>query len=143
MANIYASADRKRFFMVPEGTELRPGDLELSSLTNEKVKVDADDVARFEVPEAEAKEAVMKRMASLKQITQELHDLASRITAAVKGIGEPVAEAGRARVEQILGAIGVSLADLEKDPQGTLKTVGDRMKTLAQEKLAAIMKQTS
>lgn len=140
MANPYTTASRDRFFMVPDGAALRAGELELRGLTGESLRVDAADAARFEVPESVVREHEKQRLSTIKEIMRELHDHAVRVVAGIRGISEPAAESSRARVEQILGAVGGNIADLERDPHATLKAAGERLKALAHDKLAAIHK---
>jgi hypothetical protein len=59
-------ADGNRFFLVPEGLALPPGDLEVQDLTGRRELVDPAAVAPHAVDEATAKAAAMETMARIR-----------------------------------------------------------------------------
>ena len=44
----------------------------------------------------------------------------------------------RERAAKVLGMIGVTAEELERDPQGTMKLIAERLRAMAAEKLAAL-----
>ncbi|HEX2223166.1 MAG TPA: hypothetical protein VHN15_03050, partial [Thermoanaerobaculia bacterium] len=52
---LWSTSDRTRYFLIPEGRELPPGDLLLVRLTGQRQEADPAAAAEFEVPREEAK----------------------------------------------------------------------------------------
>jgi hypothetical protein len=144
MANIFATQKRDRFFLVPDEVQLPPGDLEVRSITGLLLKVDPAAIAAHEVPEEVAKKHVQERVATILEITKELTQLATQVVALKTNAEGAPADGLTAtdRAKKILGLVGVSLEDLEKDPKGVIKAVGEKIKTLALEKLKELKAKT-
>ena len=62
---LYATPDLQRYFWIPVGTVLPPGDLLLRSLKGGRLDVAPDGVALYEIPAARAKELAKDEMANV------------------------------------------------------------------------------
>lgn len=132
---LYSSADRKRFFLVPDDVVLRPGGLAVQALSGSMTQIDAEQLSGYEVPEAIAREQVQRRVAAIESLAREL-------TAFASALRTVTAEAGQAptpeRVAQLLALAGLSEEDLKRDPGRGLKLVMERLKTVTMERLQGL-----
>lgn len=129
---LYASADRKRFFLLPEPHGLPHGDLELGTLAGRSARVDGAAAAAYEIPETVAKafaeQETARGVAELGDLQLRLgqllgaaeHKLAGLASAA--GLGnDPRAYAAK---------LGI---DVDKDPDAALRQLAALGRALGQD----------
>lgn len=76
---LYASPPPRRFYLIPDGVELPTGELELTSLTGARIRVDPDVAAIWDVDEDEARRWGAERLRDLGgQLLQALSPATSR-----------------------------------------------------------------
>jgi hypothetical protein len=120
MPRIYASADRRRFFIVPDQVQLRSGDLAISSITGDKLSADPAQLEAFEVDEATARAQVEHKKQVAADLVRELNAFAQAIERFGREAERP---ATPERLHELLGACGLTDDDLKRDPKGVLKRV--------------------
>jgi hypothetical protein len=81
MATVYCSADRSRFFIVPDDVKLRAGEMRVQSLAGEQSRVDLQQLLPYEVPEEEARRHVEERLAQIEVLRKELLAFAEAVRA--------------------------------------------------------------
>lgn len=106
---LLASADNRRFFLVPDGLALGRGDLELKSMSGERFSVSAAVVSAYEVPElvakAYAEQAVSAMGAELVDMQVKLSEGMARAQAELRKV---TAQAGLGDdPRQVLGKLGI------------------------------------
>ena len=137
VAIVYSSADRTRFFIVPDGVKLRNGGMRVQALTGEQSRLDGEQLAPYEVSEAEARRHVEERLTAIEVLRRELVAFAE----ALKAVGRELErEPPPERVEALLKMAGVTTLDLARDPTGSLKRVVAKMTHATMETLEPILK---
>jgi hypothetical protein len=81
MATVYSSADRSRFFIVPDGVKLRAGEMRVQSPAGEQSGVDLQQLLPYEVPEEEARRHIEERLGQLEVLRKELLAFAEALRA--------------------------------------------------------------
>lgn len=120
---VYATKDQKRFFHIPVNAELAAGPLLLRNLKGEKREVDAEAVAAFEIPEAEAKAIVA---ADLKKFARNAQDFLVKAAAVVRGAAAPTPEsaAQRGKSEMNLASVlGMTPDEVRGNPEKTMEAL--------------------
>jgi hypothetical protein len=120
MPRVYASADRRRFFLVPDDVALPPGGFPLSSLTGGTVSVDDAQLAAYEIDEEAARAWVEKRRQIAADLVRELNAWATAIAQLGRDIARPAAPE---RVAELLRICGISEDELARDPKAALARV--------------------
>ncbi len=138
MAIVYVSKARDRYFLVPTAEAIAPGDFEVQSIDGAWTKLDGLALARFEVPEAEAQAVAERRVAILRGVVRELTAFAAALQGAATTLETDVLPSWE-RVDRVLALVGATRAELARDPQGTMKTIADRLRRATQEKLLELV----
>jgi hypothetical protein len=135
---LYASADRRHFYLLPEPHGLRSGDAEISTLAGRTARVDLAEAGAYEIPEAVAK--VFAEQETARGVA-ELGDLQLRLGqllgAAEQRLAGLASAAGLGNDPRAYAAkLGI---DVEKDPDAALKQLAALGRALGQdvEKLVA------
>lgn len=79
---VWSDASRSRFFLIPEGDPLPPGDLLLRTVTGQRMEVDETAVAPFEVSREEAREWLKAELRGVMETAKE------RLTEATRSMRE-------------------------------------------------------
>jgi hypothetical protein len=124
MPRIYASADRRRFFLVPDDVKLRSGDLTVQSLTGERVAADGAQLEPYQVDEATARAQVEQRRRVAGDLVRELNAFAQAIERFGREAARPAAPE---RLGELLHACGLTEEDLARDPKAALARVLDHI----------------
>jgi hypothetical protein len=124
MPRIYASADRRRYFLIPDDVKLRSGELAIASLTGERTAADAEQLAPYEVDEATARAQVEKRRQVAGDLVRELNAFAQAIERFGREAERP---ATPERLGELLRACGLTEEDLKRDPKAVLARVLDKI----------------
>jgi hypothetical protein len=134
---LLANADKKRFYLVPETAALGPGSEAVIALTGEISRVDARQIAKFEVPEAVAKGYAEEATARLGQDVVDLQlQLSQTMSRAQADLRRIAAQAGLGGDPQAaLKALGV---DPAAEPETAIRILLEKTRTLATELPAAI-----
>ncbi|MDP2316676.1 MAG: hypothetical protein Q8P41_27525 [Pseudomonadota bacterium] len=110
---LYASDDRKRFFVVPDDARLPGGDFVVRSLTGKKLEADPIALDVYEVPEAEA----------MKLAQEILGDFANKVRTVAMGAAKALSEAPKldpeavkAREERVAANLKLGREQLREDP---------------------------
>ncbi len=115
-STLYASADQKRFFYVPDDAVLGPGDCTVRSLTGKRLAADPAALDAYEVPVDQA-QAITRQM--MEQLGGKVRAVLSATTKALAGAAAGGGEAGASDA----GAPGKSetLEDLGAQFKGALQ----------------------
>lgn len=130
---LYASADERRFFLIPDDAALLPGDFAIRSLSGRARQVDPVVLDVYEIPEAEA-QAVAR--AAMEGWVETGKKVVASVTTALRDAakGQPTAAASpavNAQYDRAADAIGVTREQLHGDPQAVLAGLTDALKGLA------------
>lgn len=120
---LYATADRARYFLVPDDARFPPGDLVVRSLTGRKLEVEAMALEVFEIPEDQAKQIAQQTVSEFGQKALGV------LGAAVKAMKEAPRldpEVAAQRAERVAETLKLSAEQLRDDP----KAVGAAVKSL-------------
>jgi hypothetical protein len=124
MPRIYASADRRRYFLIPDDVQLRSGELAISSLTGDRLTADAAQLEAYEVDEATARAQVAQRRQVANDLVRELNAFAQAIERFGREAERP---ATPERLGELLRACGLTEEDLKRDPKLALARVLDKI----------------
>jgi hypothetical protein len=137
MAMVFATQDRKRFFLVPEEVKLRAGGLPVQSMTGDVRRVDGEQIKPYEVDEQAARQHVEGRLAAVETLRRELLNFAAHLEQFGRDLAsEPPPE----KVAALLQLAGVSEAELTRDPTGSLKKIVNKLQSATLEALEPILK---
>jgi hypothetical protein len=139
VATVYSSADRSKFFLVPDGVKLRGGGMRVQAITGEQTRVDGEQILPYQVSEEEARKYVEERLAAIEALRRELVAFAEAVSAVGREFDrEPPPE----RVSALLKAAGVSNLDMARDPTGSLKRVVKVVTEMSLESLQPLLKRS-
>ncbi len=137
MATLYASADRKRFFHVPDDARLPPGDLVVRSLTGKKLEADPVALDVYEIPEEEAMRIAQELLGGF---AEKVRAVAMSAAAALAQPPKLDPEAVKEREERVAAHLKLGREQLSQDPAAlgaALKGALQDMVKLAQETVHA------
>lgn len=113
MATLYATADRTRFFQVPDDATLPPGDLVVRSLTGRKLEADPVALDVYEIPE---EEAMRIAQALLGGFAEKVRAVTMSAAAALQKPPPLDPEAVKAREERVAAYLKLGRDQLREDP---------------------------
>jgi hypothetical protein len=120
---MYASADAKRFFWVPNDEKLPDGPFVIRSLTGKRHSVDEAALKPFELEEERAKEITQQELARITQRAGNL--LAGAASLMREAVKKPATPPLSPKAEtNIANALGITEEQLRKDPKALLDSLG-------------------
>lgn len=130
---LYASADERRFFLIPDDADLLPGAFTIRSLTGRARQVDPVVLDVYEVPEAEAQALARAAMEGWVETGKKV---VASVTTALRDAaqGQPTAAtppAADAQYDRAADALGVTREQLHGDPKAVLAGLTDALKGIA------------
>lgn len=128
MSMIYADPSESRFFLIPTDASLPQGRFVLTTLTGKSISVEEKAASAFEIPEDLAKAKVQELIAGVGQIVEQ-------VVGAISRMGDPSKASLPDRLQAVFTALGVSPADLPKEPSALADALGEHLMALGPDKI--------
>jgi hypothetical protein len=132
---IYADRTKSRFFLIPKADDaaLPEGSFELQSLSGTTRQVDEAALSHFEISAEAAQRHVKEKVSAVRAVQEEVQQAAAELLQNLERAAAP-----DSRLSKLLGALGLTLRELQLDTVGTLAQLRDRLMTMSLAELQAL-----
>jgi hypothetical protein len=138
MVKLLADPTQTHFYLVPDDVKLPPGDLIVTSMSGVVFNVERADMARFEVPEEQARAVAERRLALMDVVMRELSAYAAIVLAVSRELELP-APTPSGMLREALAIGDLTVEQLIADPPAGLDQLAQRVRNLATAKVMALV----